>query len=127
MTNPVEGDLVYTGANKDKASVLLHPESGNEFAEFTCFTATTTVEGSVLGDITPVNEFSEEFTLSFSQTEGIQHSGISYWSTKDCETTEAYVTAEASGFGGFEHQQSAIGGSTTLTTDDPIRINSSEC
>ena len=40
---------------------------------------------------------------------------------------EAYLESEGSGFGGWDNQQSGIEGSVTLTTDEPVKIHSSEC
>ena len=128
VTNEVEGELVYTGEGKDEASMLLKPEGSEVFAEFQCFTVSATVTGSVLGNITPVNEFATESTLAFTQSEGIQNSGSSYWDTNGCGTTPAYLESVASGFGGWSLQQSGIEVSATLTTgEEPVKINSSEC
>ena len=131
VTNEVEGELVYTGEYPDEASVLLRPEDPEDngvFAEFPCFLLSVTVEGSVLGDIAPTNEFTTEHTLWFSQTEGVQESGTEFWDPDACfEPVSAFLESEGSGFGGWSNQQSGIEGSVTLTTEEPVRVNSSEC
>jgi len=69
--------LVYINKTTKEVGIVLEPEvAGGLFVEFKCNTPiikeTIKVKGSVIGVLKPVNEVTTKFTLSFSQTKGVQ-------------------------------------------------------
>lgn len=71
-TNLVKGKIGYIEMATQKVGMLLEPE-GTKFVEFEC-TATTKikVEGSVIGEVSPVNVMGRVGELSYKQTTGVQ-------------------------------------------------------
>jgi hypothetical protein len=55
-----------------EVGIALSPETGTVLAEFECGGAPIVVEGSVIGKITPLKTKTTIFTLTFTQTGGVQ-------------------------------------------------------
>jgi hypothetical protein len=73
VTNPLKGSLGYLNKAKHEVGVDLSPESGKYLAEFSCEGLEVKVEGSVIGQITPVNTFTKSTTTTFEvNAEGYQ-------------------------------------------------------
>lgn len=131
VTATLKGELVYIKAGSSEAGIDLKPESGTQFAEFTCGgIQKIAVTGSVIGKLTPVNTNTNSFTLTFSQSAGKQ-SPESYLSPSGCVSTKdvLFSTGTALFFGAenFGPTQSGIEGSETLTTSKKIKVTSSSC
>lgn len=128
VTEKVKGTLVYGKHSTGQVpSVLLEPEEGEIFAVFTCAFTKSTVKGKVLGAITPVGgEFSTSSTLTFTQTGGVQESGTTYYAPSGCAETTATLETKGEGFPSFGYEQSAIEGTTALTSGEGVKIVAGE-
>lgn len=131
VTTTLKGTLVYIKSGSSEAGILLEPESGTTFAEFTCGgVQKLTVTGSLVGKLTPVNTLTNAFTLTFSQTAGVQ-SPEGYLAPTGCAFTKAVTSSAgtAVGFGGenFGAIQSGVEGTESLTTSKKMKVVSTSC
>jgi len=133
-TVALKGTLFYVKAGSSESGVLLQPESGTTFASFVCgptlgVEETLAVRGSVVGVIAPVNSLVSAFTLTFSQTAGVQ-SPIEYLSAT-CAKTKASLETEGvgKGFGSetWAFECSGIAGAESLSTSKKMKIAASSC
>jgi hypothetical protein len=82
VTNPLKGEIGYLagkGTETPKVGIDLSAESGEVLAVgYNCFfgAAVMAVTGSVIGEVTPVNVFTKEWTWTFRQTREI---GVQEW------------------------------------------------
>jgi hypothetical protein len=74
VTANLTGRLGYVEVLGKKVGVLLKPETGEEFTkgEIICAFNKIRVRGSVIGEVTPINTFSNKSTQSFKIVEGKQ-------------------------------------------------------
>lgn len=145
VTVAITGETVYWGAARANAGIWLWPTGakGGVFAEFTCeaFGSGTdiTVKGGVIGQIEIVNEPVTENTLIFEteilnpgteEEEEVQVPRF-YWEPGNCENEVLdilFSKGEGFGFGpSWEEEESAINGTATIKTPEPVTVNSEEC
>ncbi len=131
VANPLVGGVGYVagkGTGSPKVGADLSPESGVKLAEFTCtnasFTDVIAPTGSVIGEASPVNSFTNTATFTFKQVAV----GINEWvkfqewlpaeedrltahicQTLGCEPVASGFTAEASEEGTFTGHLSNAG------------------
>jgi hypothetical protein len=77
-TNPLSGTVGYLagkGTMTPTVGASLKPESGEYLAVFHCQSEYFWVKGAVIGEVSPVNQFTKKATFTFKQT-GI---GIQQW------------------------------------------------
>lgn len=127
VSSLLKGSLFYITAGSSEAGIDLEPESAPEFAKFTCGgIETLTVTGSVVGKLTPVNAaFGTSFTLTFTQSAGIQNPQ-GYLAATGCAFTKDTLNTAGTGFESFS-KQSGVSGTETLTTSKKLKIVSSKC
>ena len=127
ISTSLKGSLFYLTAGSNAAGTDLEPESGTEFAKFTCGgLETLTVTGSVVGKLTPVNgPFSTSFTLTFSQKEGHQEPE-GYLAASGCGFVKDVLNTAGTGFESFS-KQSGVKGTETVTATKKLKIVSSKC
>lgn len=71
-TFDLKSGLGYIDAAEHRVGADLSPESGKELANFSCEGLTVVVEGSVIGEVTPVNVFTKTATYTFETVGGLQ-------------------------------------------------------
>jgi hypothetical protein len=124
----LKGLIVYIKAGTSDTGIDLEPESGTEFAKFTCGGGieTLSVTGTVVGVLTPVNSaFTTAFTLTFAQKEGHQIPE-GYLANTGCGFVKDVLNTAGSGFESFS-KQSAVEGTETLTTSKKMKVTASKC
>jgi hypothetical protein len=131
VTKTLKGTMFYIKAASSEVGIDLEPESGTQFAEFTCGgVQKISVTGSVVGKLTPVNTLTNKYTLTFSQTAGKQ-SPEGFLAASGCAFTKDVLssTGTAVGFGGenFGPLQSGVEGSETLTLSKNLKVASTSC
>jgi len=92
-------------------------------------TATLTVTGSVVGELTPVNAaFGTAFTLTLNQTKGVQEF-TKFLSPANCESVEDILKTKSEGAKVFGPTQSGVQGTEKITTSKNIKIvsNKTDC
>jgi alpha-tubulin suppressor-like RCC1 family protein len=115
-SSQLEGAIGFTNTEKDAVALELLPVGGGAFLTFTCATTTTEVRGEALGAISPINSSKASFKVSFAGSNGKQH----------IEHFQEGLTAEvleASAAGG-PYEAADLSDEVTLTTKEPIEINS---
>jgi hypothetical protein len=129
VTVALKGTLYYVKAGSSESGILLEPESGSTFASFTCkgifLSETLTVSGAVVGKLTPLNSLTSSFTLTFTQTAGVQ-SPESYLDNA-CSAVKAVLSTTGSGAETFGPIQSGISATESLTTAKKIKIAATKC
>lgn len=119
ITNKLKGSVGYLAGKGTKTPTVgtdITAETGEVLAELHCGSLTLAVTGSVIGEVTPVNEFSKTATFAFKQSEKV---GVQKWTKFEggpedtllahvCETTgcdpftaETRFTAESAQEGTF--------------------------
>jgi hypothetical protein len=136
VTNELEGELEYIGASKNEVGVWFWPKAGKTkgtaFATFGCGGTTVTVRngtnnGGVVCGISPLNTFTTTSTLTCSQTKGVQKP-VSYWNPSGCAEVKDFLESEGTGgIAPFALQQSAVEGTSTVTTASKVKIVASSC
>lgn len=123
----VQSLLVYTNETTKEVSELLRPAGWPTSTEFVTFECTglaketlkvrdATANGGVLGVMTPTNTVTNKFTLTFSQSKGVQKSSTKYFE-EGVEKT-AFLETEGTGTEAFAYEQSAEETTDTLTTSE---------
>jgi hypothetical protein len=130
ITNALTGELSYLLANSSRTALDLKTPSG-DFVTFTCTllgqTATLTVKGSVVGELTPVNgAFGTSFELDLNQTGGMQAFTTTLNPTT-CAAVPDFLETEASGAQSFPFTESGVQGNEVLTTSKKIKIVATKC
>jgi hypothetical protein len=129
VTAALKGTLYYLVSGTAETGILLEPESGANFASFTCkgilLSETLTVTGAVVGKLTPVNSLTTSFTLTFTQTAGVQ-SPATYLNAA-CSATGAVLSTAGSGAETFGPIQSGVGATESLTTAKNIKVAATKC
>jgi len=133
-TNALKGETAYLIKGSNRAGLDLQPEAaGGSFAVFGCTllgqTATLTVTGSVVGELTPVNAaFGTAFTLTLNQTKGVQEF-TKFLSPANCESVEDILKTKSEGAKVFGPTQSGVQGTEKITTSKNIKIvsNKTDC
>ena len=133
VTNKLHGTLVYLETGKSRTGVLLKPETGTTFAAFTCvaifgITAHLSVTGEVLGELTPVNVQTKDFTLTFKKAAGhpIPSSYLNPTGCAHVSTTDA-LKASSTGASVWGPLTSGLEGSQTLTFSKEVKIDATSC
>ena len=79
VTKDLIGDVGYLqgkGTGSPKVGADISPESGEALATFECGEDRFAVIGSVIGEISPANQFTKEATFTFKQTAEV---GVQQW------------------------------------------------
>ena len=74
VTDPLKGEVGYLsgkGTKTPKVGALISAETGEALAAFDCEADHFGVIGSVIGEVTPVNEFTKKATFTFKQASKI--------------------------------------------------------
>jgi hypothetical protein len=72
-SGPLEGTLGYIDAAEHRVGLDLHGEGGADLFDYNCEGLEEQVGGSVIGEITPVNAFTNAYSISFARDgEGFQ-------------------------------------------------------
>jgi hypothetical protein len=130
ITSHLSAELVYLTKASGRGGFVLEPETAGPIATFGCTflgqTATLTVRGSVVGEVTPVSHgvplvYGTAFTLTFGQTKGHQELE-SYLSPATCAPIPSVLETESSGAQSFPSTQSGIRGTEKMTTSKKIAI-----
>jgi hypothetical protein len=113
-TNIVKGRMGYIAKGPPaKVGLLLEPASGTKFVEFECTSTTKVkVEGSLIGEVGPLNVFGLIGTLSYKQTLGIQEP-VQF----ENETTGHWLITT------FTGPVVETSGLSTLSTPDQLEFN----
>jgi hypothetical protein len=72
VTKPLVGEIGYLSSSAKTVGTKLAPSPAGTFVEFTCGTASTTVEGCVVGQDKNVNELTTTSKLIYKELEGHQ-------------------------------------------------------
>jgi hypothetical protein len=104
---------INTKSTPKEVGLLLHPKEGTKFTSFKCEgnSFTNNVTGEVIGKMTPVNEATTHFKLTFTQTKGVQ--GVQSF---EGETTKHHLTGEVFGITAESAEESIQNVTTEETT-----------
>jgi hypothetical protein len=138
-TNILHGTLVYLETNSPKTGILLSAAGHSAgtpgvFASFACgsppfFGTNLEVTGTVLAELTNVNETRNTFTLHF-YNDNAHPTPNTYLNNVGCghvSTTEALKSRAFNGVLTFPATPSAVQGTQELTTSKTIKINATKC
>jgi hypothetical protein len=68
----LNGELGYINKTNHEIGIDLKPEAGEDFADLECGPFSIELTGSVVGHVFPVNKFTKELSLAFTQYDGQQ-------------------------------------------------------
>ncbi len=99
VSNPLEAEFGVIDGSTSPPSVgwWIHPASGEEFLSFQCGGTSTSVTGSVIAAVTPVNKMSGSFKLNFSGSGGVQKPESFEGGEKRFLTLETALATEQAG------------------------------
>lgn len=142
VTNNLTGTLVTLPLSTEKerkehTGILLRPESGAEFAKFTCggvetITVTTSIDstgqaGGLVGELKPVNVKTKTATLVLEEVAAGVQRWTSYLDRPECKLhTGVFLLSSGSGLLNFSNVQSGIlptGAQDVITAQNEVEIS----
>jgi hypothetical protein len=125
-TVALKGSTAYLIKSSNRAGIVLSPESGTTFSEFTCTLLGVTVElkvtGSVVGELTPVNTSTTAYSLILKQSAGHQEFE-NFLSPTNCASTKAVLMTQGKNAETFGPIQSGVSGTESLTMNHAVKVN----
>jgi len=129
VTTPLDATLVYLETGTNKKGLLLQPENKEEhFATLECGGTSIKVIGTVLAELTEVNE--KEYVIHFRKLSNHHPSPALYLNPSTCGhliTTESLHATGTGGFTPFATTPAGLEGTGTLTLTKEVKITGNGC